>query len=271
MKILTTESGKIIAFGAFVFAQKDESVIETDDTTIAVLKELAKVNKIEITSKKKDDVISEINAHMVEHNTEVSEMSDTEKFEQIVVDGFAKEKTDNDMKKELFEAGCEFGDINKVFNAAIVKHALRMSAKDRNTKTAEFLEGYAPETDDVEGHLSKISALQDHLGSSSTQAGASMRKWAKDNEIELPKAPEAPKVVGFRGNQKVVADWALENKDATFEQMVKFAEDNIEKTKGGKDNSRGYAIAVWNAVLFAKSYTGEPEAEVAQEETEEMA
>jgi len=271
MKILSTETQKIIAFGEFARATNSgEIVLDTEDMTVKQILEIAAVNEVVISAKKKADIIAQLNDHLVEHNTEVNTMSESEKLEGIVVAGFEAELSDNDIKKEMFEAGCDFGDINKTFNAIVADKTLRLSPKDRNTKAAEFLEGYVPGT--VEEHLGKVAALEDFLGCKTTQAGASMRAWAKANEVELPKAPKASKVdPGFRGNQKVIADYALANRDVTLEQLITFAAENIEATKGGKDNSRGYAVSVYNAIIFARSWAGEGETATEEVEMEEAA
>jgi len=271
MKILISFKKEILAFGEFVFPEnKTQEVVELSDLTVSNILDICEIEEIEIKSKKKNDIISEINDYLNNNFTEVNEMSDEQKYEDIVVAGFEAEKSDNDMKKELFEAGCDFGDINKTFNSIITEKALRMSPKDRNTKASEFLEGYVPGT--VEEHLAKVAELEDFLGCKTTQAGASMRAWAKANDVELPKAPAVSSVdPGFRGNQKIVADHALANKGITFADLVIFAEANVEKTKGGKDNSRGYAVSIWNSIVFAKSWSGEDVEEATEEVTEEAA
>ena len=190
-----------------------------------------------------------------------------EKIVAVVVDGFENEKSDNDIKGDMFKNGCDFGDINKFFLQIIADKELRMTTKDRMTKAVEFLTGYVPEG--AEAHLSKISALADHLKVATTLAGASMRKWAKDAGVELPSTPKVSKVdPGFRGNIKLVADHAIANKEITFDELVKFAGENVPATTSGKDNSRGYAVQVWNAVIFAKSYNAEV-VETEEVETEE--
>lgn len=267
MKILTSESGKIISFGEHVFKAGTSVIVDTDEMTIAEISNLMENNEMVMTAKKKADIISQLEGQLAVTYTEVSEMSDTEKFEKIVVDGFASEMSDNDIKRQLFNADCDFDEINKTFNAIVKDKALRLSPKDRTELANVFLEGYIPE--DVESHLAKVSALQDHLNCTSTQAGASMRKWAKANEIELPKAPKTPKrVPGFAGNVKIVADWALANPDCTREQLDKFAEDHVPATKTGQANWSGHANTVWNAILFAKSMYGVEEATESFEDEE---
>ena len=269
MRLLINNTNVVISFGQFVREAGDNKIVDTDELTVKQILEIATATEAPISAKRKADIIEQLKGHLTEHNTEENTMSDSQKYEEIVVAGFEAEKSDNDIKKELFTAGMDFDDLNKTFNAIVAEKALRLSPKDRAVKAAEFLEGYLPDVNDVVSHLGKVTALQDFLECKTTQAGASMRKWAKDNDIELPKAPKASTVEpGYRGNQKLVADHAIANKDITFDELAKFASDNIEKTKGGKDSSRGYAVSVWNAVIFAKSYNAEVEM---VEDTEEAA
>lgn len=271
MKILITETNQVVAFGQFVHAEKGQTIVDTDELTVANIKEIATANGAKITAKKKAEIVSQLNDHMVENNTEVTEMTDIEKYEQIVVDGFANELTDGQITRQLFDAGVEFTEIGKVFKDIVTSKGLRLTPKERNEKASEFLEGYSPDVDDVESHLAKVSALQDHLDCSTTQAGASMRKWAKANDITLPKAPVKSKAKiepGFRGNMKIVTDWILSLETIpTLEEIVKYAADNVPPTKKGNDSSKGCAITAYNAMIFAQAmYSVEEEVETDLEE-----
>ena len=275
MKILITETSKIISFGEFVWAKDGNTVADTEkeETTVALWKEFAAINEINVTAKKKADIVSQIEAHIVEHNNEVTEMEHEQLAEQIISEGFAAEKTDDEMKEAMIIQGIPYGIMNKMFKETVERLGLRVSPKERNAKAAEFLEGYTPDINDVNSHLAKISELQDFLDCKTTQAGASMRKWAKDNKIELPKAPATPTVSpGYRGNPKIVADWALQNENCTFDELVKYASESVPKTKGDKDNSRSVAIAIWNALIFAKALNADEvvEDDVETAENEEM-
>lgn len=265
MKLLVTGSNAVVSFGEFVHANEGQTIVDTEELTVKQILEVASVNKATITAKRKADIVDQLKGYLVENNTEVSEMSDAQKFEEVVISGFAEKLSDDDISENLYIAGCPFKDIDKTLKDIIALKALRLTPKERNAKAAEFLEGYVP--DGVENHLGKVSALQDFLDCSTTQAGASMRKWAKDNDVELPKVPAKSKTVsvpGFRGNIKIVADWALAQEvQPTLEQLVEFASANVPVTKTGKDNSSGYALTVYNAIIFANAmYTVEEEVEM---------
>jgi len=268
MFLLTESTGKIIKFGADLVSNGETNAVDLDMATVKEIVLLAEVNGIEIKAKKKVEIISEIADWSAKNILENTEMSEEQKFEQIVVDGFAAEKSDNDIMREMFDAGCDFGDIKAVFNAAIKAKGLRLNAKDRAVKTTEFLDGYMPDINDVSSHLAKVTALQDFLKVTSTLAGASMRKWAKDNEITLPKAKAEPKrAPGFAGNTKIVADWALANPNCSKEELDDYAKANVPKTTSGKEAWSGHANIVWSAILFAKEMYA-PAVEEVTEETE---
>lgn len=273
MKILITETNLIVSFGEFVFANKGQTIVDTEELTVANIKEIATKNGATITAKKKADIVAQLNDHMVEHNTEVNTMSDNEKYEKIVVEGIEAGQKDGEIARHLFDAGVEFEDIAKTIKTIANEKGLRLTPKARNIKTAEFLEGYVP--DGVENHLGKVAALQDHLKCSTTQAGASMRKWAKDNDVELPKVPKksASKIEpGFRGNIKPIADWALAQEvQPTLEELEAFAKENVPLTKGGHDSSKGHALTIFNAIIFANAMYAPVEEEVVDSEMEEAA
>lgn len=270
MKIVITETSKIVEFGTFSFAKNGNTVIDTEneETTVALWKEFAAINEINVTAKKKADIILQIEAHITEHNTEVTQMSNEQLAIDIISAGFEDEKSDDEMKEKMIISGIPYGIMNKMFRDTVASLGLRISPKDRNEKAFAFLEGYAPDAEDVASHLAKIAQLEKHLECKTTQAGASMRAWAKLNKIELPKAPVITTTPGFRGNQKVVADWAIANPTCTFDELVKFASENIAKTKGDKDNSRSYAISIWNAVIFAKAFNNDDVADETETETD---
>jgi len=276
MKVLITESGAILSYGApFNKGVNSNKIVELEDLTVQELKNICTANNVDgIKSKStKADIINKLTDHMVINNTEEKEMSDKEKYIEIIKEGFANELADDNIKENMYGAGCPFGEIDKTFKEIVKDLGLRLTAKERAIKTSEFLEGYVPDADDVNSHLAKLAALQDHLKCTSTQAGAAMRKWAKDNDIELPKVPKKPKTEpGFRGKIKILSDWALENKDVTFDELEAYAKENVPPSKTGKDNSHSYAVTVWNAILFAKAWAGETDSEevVSEDEVEDM-
>lgn len=273
MKIQITAEKVVVAFGEFVsVAPESTDSIVTEEATVATLNEVAVATGIEITAKRKADIITQLVEGLRTLNIpEVAEMTDTQKYLEVIQTGLDAEQSDDQIKEGLYNAGCGFGDINKVFSNILKEYKLRLTPKEIYVKASEFLTGYAPEPEDVNGHLAKIAQLQDHLKVASTKAGSLMKKWAKEFEVTLPKAPPAERKAreaGFAGNHKIIADWALENQDCTREQLFDFAKANVPLSKTGKENWRGYANDIFNAMDFAKKMYAPA---VEEEATEEAA
>jgi len=261
MKIRINSVKKVVSFGDFVFvSNSDDSIIDTDETTVAELLEIASINELSVKAKRKADIINQIEAGLAEKNIiEVKEMTDTEKFLEIVTQGLADELPDAKIKENLYKAGADFMELNKIFSNIIAENELRLSPKQRKEKVGEFLEGYEPDVEDVASHLAKITSLEKFLDCATTQAGASMKVWAKLNDVELPKTPQKERklrAAGYGGKHKVVADWSLENKDCTRDQLNEFAKANLPLSDNGKEAWKGYANDIWNAIAFAKQYSG---------------
>lgn len=181
-------------------------------------------------------------------------MSDlNESHVAIVVAGFEAEKplSDDEILQQLFEAGVSFSDLRATFNDIIKAKGLRLSSKERKVKTAEFLEGWEPEAEDVEDMLEKLAGLQNMLNVTSTKAMGSLRAWAKDMGITLPKKPKEvkEKKVGFGGFIKTILDHAMANQDCTRDSLVEFCKTN--------DINEKYATPAFNAVNFARQWNGE--------------
>ena len=275
MKLLINTQNKIISHGTFVFTNDLSSdIIMTDENSMKDLQDVAKCNGFEVKSKKKIDFVTELTNLLQQSDImEITQMTDTQKYLETIQAGMESGKNDDEIKEDLYGNGVKIKDLNKIFNQIVKEFKLRLTPKERNDKAAEFLTGYEPT--DVESHLAKISALQDFLECSTTQAGAAMRAWAKTEDITLPKAPKESKSTrtpGFGGNHKIIADFILANREATREQLNEFAKANVPLTKTGKENWKGYANDIWNAAHFAKIWSGEIVVEVTEEvETEEAA
>ena len=185
---------------------------------------------------------------------------------KIIVDGFNAEPpvSDDEMLKQLFEAGVPFTELRTVFNDIVKEKGLRLTTKERKEKTAELLEG-TTEIKDAEELMKLVSKLQDKLKVSSTKAMGSLRTWAKAAGIELPKAPRVAKArkVGFAGHYAKILDHVMELREAGTEidkkAVVAFCH------KAGIPEA--YSTTALNVVHFAKVWSGEiePEAEEAEE------
>jgi len=118
----------------------------------------------------------------------------------------------------------KFAKAGRLMNQVLESAGMRMNAKDRYAAANELLSSWEffPESwDDIDG---AVENLVEHIESTSkAQALSCVRRFAKDNEIELPEKPKAAK----GGIRKASAfarfqTWALSNKDATDEDVKGF-------------------------------------------------
>jgi len=188
-------------------------------------------------------------------------MSDyTEEQIEIVVNGIENKVKDDDILMQLFQTGVAFSSLRSLFNGILADKELRMTSKDRKSKTADFLTDFIVDAETSASDLvAKIGALQDELKCSTTQAAASMRTWAKSAGMTLPKVvkEKVAKRVGFSGIIQTLLDHVMENKSITRKELKAYADaNNIKRT---------YVTTVINIVDFAKKFN-EPEVEEEMEE-----
>jgi len=182
----------------------------------------------------------------------------------IVVAGLAAGKSDDAILQELFEGGIAFGELRNVFNEVIKEKGLRLTAKERKVKTGELMEGV--EKIETVDEVNKIIAkLVKSLKVAETKAMGSLRTWAKEAGIELPKTPRAAKTrkTGFGGHYKNILDFILENREADKVAVVAFCHAN--------KIPEAYSTQAMNVVHFAKVWSGELVEEVVTETPAEPA
>ncbi len=160
---------------------------------LATLKEIAIANKFKIPSsiktkaKMNEFVFEELN----KLNIAESKMSKLEKVIEIVNAGVEAGKTDEDMLIEIVQSGVKFKEANKLFTQAMEQAGHRISPKERTSQIFAILDDaeFAPEAyADVQAMVATI--VKEVADTSDKQALAGIRKWAKENEVELPKAPK---------------------------------------------------------------------------------
>lgn len=178
----------------------------------------------------------------------------------IIVNGFKEGKDDDDILQELFSQGnINFTDLRKIFNEIIKEKGLRLTTKERKEKTAEIMEGIeAVETVDEMNKI--VDKLTKKLKVANTKAMGSLRTWAKEKGIELPKPPRAVKTrkAGFSGHYAKILEFILANREADKKAVVAFCH------KEGIPEA--YSTTALNVVHFAKIWNGE----IDQDATEEV-
>lgn len=187
---------------------------------------------------------------------------------KVIVDGFKEGKSDDEILQKLFEENkVPFNELRPTFNEIVKEKGLRLSTKERKIKTTELMDGVT-EIKDAEAMLKIVAMLQDKLKvATTTKAMGSLRTWAKDNSITLPKAPRASSTrkPGFSGHYAKILTNILalreEEKDIDKKAVVAFCH------KEGIPEA--YASVALNVLHFAKVWSGEvkdePEADAEAE------
>lgn len=239
--------------GEFVFS-------ENSDFSISTLKEIAKANGFEIPSK---ELRKKANAHEFVFNTlNTSEniveakMSNLDQVKEIVNVGVSEGKSDDEIKIAIVQSGISFKDAQKFFQQAMEECGHRISPKARFAKICDVLDEmeFNPDTpDEVSAVAEKLAEQIDDT--SEKQALAAMRKWAKENEIELPKPAKKAGGAGRGAGGGLIQkglDWLVENKDADAEAITNFilsAKDGITEAQAKK-----YVSSLTQSLEFARKF-----------------
>ena len=172
-------------------------------------------------------------------STEVNEPSqavlDLAKAKSLIGDDARNEATEDELIVKLItEGGFNYRKATRLMTLALQDLGLKMSAKDRYEAVCEILteNGFAPDTyEDVE---KVVGYLAEELESTTEkQALVAVRRFAKEQDIDIPKKPKGGgggRGPGFRGE---IITWMIDNAtedDATFTKWLE-----------GHGKGKGYA------------------------------
>lgn len=249
MKYLLTSNFKVARKGSHVTATGNDFIYdsESDELSLGQLQEIAEANKLKVVGKKKAEYQSNLNEALskMENVAEQNGPTQTEIVDQIVKDGHAAGKSDDDMLIEIVKAGISFRRAGKMFKETFERLGLRTSVKDVKEIAAKLLAelNWKPETySDVEQAVSKVLAKSPE-GAEKGQAIAAVKAYAKANEFELPKRPKGARgAIGFKGD---AYEWILANQNATKEELAAYLE-----SKG--KNVDAYVKSLWPVVELVR-------------------
>ncbi len=154
------------------------------------------------------------------------------------------------------EGGFGYKKAGRMLNQALVQLNVRISAKDRYEQVCELLieNDFAPTTwDEV---LGVVSYLAEEIDSTNEkQALVSVRKYAKENEIALPKKPKSESKGRGRGFRGQIFEWMIANVKATDDDFRAFM------AEAGKPESmtkrylffRETSVKIHEAIVAARS------------------
>lgn len=169
---------------------------------------------------------------------------------QSLIDAGASEE---DMVVVLIQNGFKFARAGRIMNQVLQSLGLRLSAKDRNSAVDELLVAwqFAPENwNQVEACA--ISLSEEIESTSRAQALTSIRKFAKENGIELPAKPKGVGGGGERGSkEEAFHSWACANRDATKDDVAEY----VESIGVTEKQAPKYVNAWVSRIKFARTFS----------------
>lgn len=235
MKYLINANFVAIRKGEFVTADKasGEFLLDSTDHSLkqAVLLEIAKANKIKLSSK-----LSVVDSYQV-LNEALSQMSnipeqnqptESQKVSEIVKAGVAAGKTEDQILCEIIVAGISFKKAGKLYSQAVIELGLAVNTKDLKTRAGEIMTTaeFSPKTH-AEVELMAASIKKEFPKAEDGQINSVIRRFLRANKIEIPAAPKGQR--GATGFRKTAFDWMLANPSAPDSAFVEWAIKEKEK------------------------------------------
>lgn len=229
MRYLINGNMKAIRCGQFAKADKEasefiyDSIAPNDDThNVAVMRGIADAHGFVIPDNlnKRVDIASRLAEQLKKLKLpEVKSMTDTEKVTGIIVAGVEADKTDDQILVDIVNAGISFKNAGKMFKKIMEEKGLRINSKTRQEQVFKILKKarFKPkEYSQVETMLAVVR--KEVTDTSEKQALSLVKKYAKEGELTLPKAP---KTAGGKGKAKINA-FMIENPTAKKAEFKKF-------------------------------------------------
>lgn len=242
MKYLITNLFVAIRKGEFVKANEDagEFIYDTDGVkpTRAVAIGLAEELKIKFSKSANIKTITHaVNEKLASINLpEIKEMTNSDKVEALIKDGKESDKSNDEIMIEVMQLGLGYKAAVKAFENTMRKLGFMMKPSDRTEAVKKILTDidFKPETyEEIEKAVDYI--CENVAETSKAQARGAINKYAKENEIELPKKPKGQKggAGGAKQLEKLV-HWILGNADQDEKAYLKYCEsENIGKGRVG--------------------------------------
>lgn len=232
MKYLINGNMKALRRGDFVKADEkakefiyDSAAPDTPEHNVAVMRGIADANNIVIPSNmaKRGDIARRLSSELEKLNLpEVKSMTQTEQATKIIEDGVKADKTDDQILVDMVNSGIGFKVAGRMFKQIMEEKGFRVSAKTRQEQGFDILKKmkFKPNSESWETVEPAIEKLMEGVpDTNEQQAIAVIRKYAKANELVLPKAP--PKAKGGKG-KAAIQDYMVKNPLATKAQFTKF-------------------------------------------------
>ena len=167
-------------------------------------------------------------------NEEV-ESQEAEEEDTAIYDAFVSaveaEKSEDEVKMAMIQAGCPFKKVAKTYNDFLVEAGMANSKEERQALLDKTLKDKALDDEKV-FNKAVATLVEKGKGVNEKSASAMIRAWAKKAEVECYTKPKG-EGSGRTGFASAFYDWLLENPKCTAEE----AADYIHGRNGNPDTS----------------------------------
>ena len=223
MKVLISNNFKALRQGEFVSANADvgEFIFDSEnceDMAIATLLEISSGNDLSVKKAKKSIVVENLTTQLKSLELqEMNEITDSQKVAEIVAAGVEAGSDDEVMLLEIIQAGIKFKVAGKLFAQAMQAGGYRITSKARKEQGRAILVDAEFTPESYEALQAMIEQITDEVDDTTTsQAHAICKAYAKEFEIELPKP--AKKASG--GIKSKITSWIVANPTASVEDLL---------------------------------------------------
>ena len=165
----------------------------------------------------------------VVEETSVVDAAIKQAFVSAINDG----KEPDSIKIAMIGAGASFKNVNRLFNAFMVEDGHVVSKEEKDSILSELLDGL--DLTDSDTFESAIVELAQRLQVSELSSVASIRQWAKKNDLPFYKKAKAESKGERSSITSDIFNWISENPSATEDQLVEFLKEV------GTDNTMKHA------------------------------
>lgn len=164
------------------------------------------------------------------------------------------DKDEDNVKLAMVHAGANFKNVTRLYNQFCIDAGLVISKAEKNQILADVLNDV--DVSDESGFQSAVAALLSAMaGSTERSAAATVRAYAKKNEIDCFKKPT---VVSGRTRSLFVAKfhrWLIDTKEATLEDATAYinGKDGFEPTSDSVKHNASTHIAIYNLVTAIRA------------------
>lgn len=147
--------------------------------------------------------------------------------------GMLEEKSEDEIMLDMIGAGATFKTVKTIFNKCMVDSGYLNSRKEKTEIVDDTLQGMDLSTE--EGFNAASTALLANLkGVNDRSVGASIRQYAKKNELDVYKKPKGSGA-GRSGITSKYYEFLRDNSPVSKEQVAAWIEEN------GTDNTKRHA------------------------------